>query len=163
MTEFGEGNGTPLQYSCLENAMGGGAWWAAVHGVARSWTRLSDFSFTFHFPSLQWKVKPCSAVGPRVSAAVLHAELWAHLERSGPFGIYCTFTLNLPVSLEIKNSLCKELRLFFVAWLFLRFSSLTATWDFCLFVCFFFFFQARPLKINWILLVHPPKFLRRKE
>ena len=44
-----EGNGTPLQYSCLENPMDGGAWWAAVHGVAKSWTQLSDFTFTFHF------------------------------------------------------------------------------------------------------------------
>ena len=44
------GNGTPLQYSCLENPMDGGAWWAAVHGVAKSWTRLSKFTFTFHFP-----------------------------------------------------------------------------------------------------------------
>ena len=43
----GEGNGTPLQYSCLENLMDGEAWWAAVHGVAKSWTRLSDFTFTF--------------------------------------------------------------------------------------------------------------------
>ena len=49
----GEGNGTPLQYSCLENPMGGGAWWAAVHGVAKSWTRLSDFTFTFHFHALE--------------------------------------------------------------------------------------------------------------
>ena len=45
----GEGNGTPLQYSCLENPMGGGAWQAAVHGVAKSRTRLNDFTFTFHF------------------------------------------------------------------------------------------------------------------
>ena len=43
----GEGNGTPLQYSCLENPMEGAAWWAAVHGVAKSQTRLSDFTFTF--------------------------------------------------------------------------------------------------------------------
>ena len=50
---FGEGNGTPLQYSCLENPMDGGAWWAAVHGVARSQTRLSDFTFTFHFHALE--------------------------------------------------------------------------------------------------------------
>ena len=48
----GEGNGTPLQHSCLENPMDGGAWWAAVHGVAKSWTRLSDFPFTFQFHSL---------------------------------------------------------------------------------------------------------------
>ena len=47
---LGEGNGTPLQYSCLENPMDGGAWWAAVHGVAEGLTRLSDFTFTFHFP-----------------------------------------------------------------------------------------------------------------
>ena len=45
----GEGNGTPLQYSCLENPMDGGAWKAAVHGVAEGWTRLSDLTFTFHF------------------------------------------------------------------------------------------------------------------
>ena len=44
----GEGNGNPLQYSCLENPMDGGAWWATVHGVAKSRTRLSDFTF-FHF------------------------------------------------------------------------------------------------------------------
>ena len=43
----------PLRYSCLENPMGGGAWWAAVHGVAKSRTRLSDFTFTFHFHALE--------------------------------------------------------------------------------------------------------------
>ena len=51
--QFREGNGTPLQYSCLENPMNGGPWWAAVHGVAKSRTRLSDFTFTFHFHSLE--------------------------------------------------------------------------------------------------------------
>ena len=44
-----DSNGTPFQYSCLENPMGGGAWWAAVHGVAGNQTRLSDFTFTFTF------------------------------------------------------------------------------------------------------------------
>ena len=43
--KVGEGNGTPLQYSCLENPLDGGAWWAAVHGVAKSQTRLSDFTY----------------------------------------------------------------------------------------------------------------------
>ena len=43
----GEGNGNPLQYSCLENPMDGGAWWATVHGVAKSQTRLRDFTFTY--------------------------------------------------------------------------------------------------------------------
>ena len=46
-------NGTPLQYFCLENPMDGGAWWAAVHGVAKSRTRLSDFAFTFHSHALE--------------------------------------------------------------------------------------------------------------
>ena len=52
---IGEGNGTPLQYSCLENPMDGGDWWATVHGVAQSRTRLSDFTFTFHFQGLPWR------------------------------------------------------------------------------------------------------------
>ena len=47
---FPQGNGTPLQYSCLENPMDEGAWWAAVHGVAKSRTQLSNFTFTFSFP-----------------------------------------------------------------------------------------------------------------
>ena len=50
---IGEGNGTLLQYSCLENPMDGGAWKAAVHGVAEGWTRLSHFTFTFHFHALE--------------------------------------------------------------------------------------------------------------
>ena len=58
----GEGNGTPLQCSCLENLMGGGPWWAAVHGVARSWTQLSDFTFTFHFPALEKEMATHSVV-----------------------------------------------------------------------------------------------------
>ena len=44
---IGEGNGNPLQYSCLENPMDGGAWRATVYGVAKSWTWLSEFTFTF--------------------------------------------------------------------------------------------------------------------
>ena len=47
----GEGNGYPLQYSCLENPTDGGAWWATVHGVAKSWTRLIELTFTFSFPT----------------------------------------------------------------------------------------------------------------
>ena len=59
---LGVGNGTPLQYSCLENLMGGGAWWAAVHGVANSRTRLSDFTFTFHFHALEKEMAAHSSV-----------------------------------------------------------------------------------------------------
>ena len=57
-----EGNGTPLQDSCLENPMDGGAWWAAVHGVAKSRTRLSDFTFTFHFHALEKEMATHSSV-----------------------------------------------------------------------------------------------------
>ena len=57
-----EGNGTPLQYSCLENPMDGGAWWAAVHGVSKSRTRLSDFTFTFHFHALEKEMATRSSV-----------------------------------------------------------------------------------------------------
>ena len=58
----GEGNGTPLQHSCLENPMDGGAWWAAAHGVMKSWTRLSDFTFTFHFHALEKEMATHSSV-----------------------------------------------------------------------------------------------------
>ena len=61
-TTKGEGNGTPLQCSCLENPMDGGAWWAAAHGVARSWTRLSDFTSTFHFHALEKEMATHSSV-----------------------------------------------------------------------------------------------------
>ena len=58
----GEGNDTPLQYSCLENPRDGGAWWASVHGVAESRTRLSNFTFTFHFHALEKKMATHSSV-----------------------------------------------------------------------------------------------------
>ena len=59
---FREDNGTPLQYCCLENPMDGGAWWATVHGVLKSQIRLSDFTFTFHFPALEKEMAPHSSV-----------------------------------------------------------------------------------------------------
>ena len=61
-SSLGEGNGTPLQYSCLENPMDGGAWWAAVHGVAEGRTRLSDFTFTFHFHAWEKEMATHSSV-----------------------------------------------------------------------------------------------------
>jgi len=60
MAVKGEGNGSPLQYSCLENPMDRGAWWAAVHGVAKSGTQLSDF--TFHFDALEKEMATHSSV-----------------------------------------------------------------------------------------------------
>ena len=59
---YREGDGTPLQCSCLENPMDGGAWKAAVHGVAKSPTRLRDFTFTFHFPVLEREMTTHSSV-----------------------------------------------------------------------------------------------------
>ena len=55
-------NGNPLQYSCLANLMDRGAWEAAVHGVARSWIQLSDFTFTFHFHALEKEMATHSSV-----------------------------------------------------------------------------------------------------
>ena len=77
-----EGNGTPLQYSCLENPMDGGAWWAAVRGVTKSRTQLRDFTFTFHFHALEkgmathssvlaWRIPGMAEPGGRPS-------MWSH-------------------------------------------------------------------------------------
>ena len=59
---IGEGNGTPLQYSCLENPRDGGSWWAAAHGVAKNQTRLSNLTFTFHFHALEKEMATHSSV-----------------------------------------------------------------------------------------------------
>ena len=58
----GEGNGTPLQYSCLENPLDGGGWWATVHGVTKSQTWLSDFTFPVHFHALEKEMATHSSV-----------------------------------------------------------------------------------------------------
>ena len=62
MSKNREGHGTPFQYSCLEHPMDGGAWWAAVHRVAKCRTQLSDFTFTFHFHALEKEMAPHSSV-----------------------------------------------------------------------------------------------------
>ena len=59
---YGEGDGTPLQYSCLENSKNGGAWKAAVHGVTEGWIQLSNFTFTFHFHALEKEMATHSSV-----------------------------------------------------------------------------------------------------
>ena len=78
---IGEGNGTPLQYSCLENPMGRGAWEAAVHGVAKSRTRLSDFTFTFHFHALEEEMATHSSVlawESQGQGSLMGCHLWGH-------------------------------------------------------------------------------------
>ena len=78
-----EGNGTPLQYPCLENPTDGGAWQAAVHGVAKSRTGLSDFTFTFHFMHWrrQWQPSPVFLPGEsRGWRSLVGCRLWGHTE-----------------------------------------------------------------------------------
>ena len=62
IAEFCQVSFTPLQCSCLENPMDGGAWWSAVHGVANSGTRLSDLTFTFHLHALEKEMATHSSV-----------------------------------------------------------------------------------------------------
>ena len=71
----------PLQYSCLENPMDGGAWWAAVHGVTKSQTWLSDFTFTFHFHALEKEMQPTPLFLPGESQgrhSLVGCSLWGH-------------------------------------------------------------------------------------
>ena len=76
---FGEGNGTPLQYSCLENPMDRGAWWAAVHGVTRSRTQLSDFTFT-HWRR-KWQPTPVFLPGESQGrGSLVGCHLWGCTE-----------------------------------------------------------------------------------
>ena len=79
----GEGNGTPLQCSCLDNPTDGGAWWAAVHGVTKSRTRLSEFTFTFHFPALEKEMAAHSSVLAGESQgrqSLVGCRLWGRTE-----------------------------------------------------------------------------------
>ena len=83
MCNSGEGNGTPLQYSCLENPMCGGAWGAAVHGVAKSQTRLSNIIFTFHFMHWRRKWQPTPVFLPGESqgrGSLVGCRLWGRAE-----------------------------------------------------------------------------------
>ena len=80
---LGNGTGDPLQYSCLETPMDGGAWWAAVHGVDKSRTRLSDFTFTFHFHALEKEMATHSMFLPGESqgrVSLVGCRLWGRTE-----------------------------------------------------------------------------------
>ena len=83
---IGEGNGNPRQYSCLENPMDKGAWWADVYGVAQSRTRLSDFPFTFHFHALEkemakWQPTPVFLPGESQGrGSLVGCHLWGRTE-----------------------------------------------------------------------------------
>ena len=78
---LGIGNGTSSQYSCLENSMDRGAWWALVHGVMKSWTRLSDFTFTFHFHALEKEMATTAVFLPGESkGSLVGSHLWGRTE-----------------------------------------------------------------------------------
>ena len=82
-TLFREGNGKPLQSSCLENPMDGGAWWAAAHGVTTSRTRLSAFTFSFHFHDWRRKWQPTPVLLPGESqgrGSLVGCRLWGRTE-----------------------------------------------------------------------------------
>ena len=104
-----EGNGTPLQYACQENPMDGGAWWAAVHEVAKSRTRLSDFTFTFHFYALEkemathsrvlaWRIPGMGEPGGLLSMGLHRVRHdWSDLAAAGPWTFHyfnCIITIN---------------------------------------------------------------------
>ena len=77
--KFGEGNGTPLQYCCLEDPMDRGASWAAVHGVSQSWTRLRDITFT-HWRR-KWQPTPVFLPGESQGwESLVGCRLWGHTE-----------------------------------------------------------------------------------
>ena len=81
--QIGEGNGTPLQYSCLDNPVDGGAWRAAVHGVAEGRTQLSDFTFVFTFMYWRRKWQPTPVFLPGESqgwGSLVGCRLWGHTE-----------------------------------------------------------------------------------
>ena len=80
-TIFGEGNGTPLQDSCLENPMDRGAWKAAVHGVTKGQTRLSDFTFTFTHRRRKWQPTPVFLPGESQGwGSLVGCCLWGRTE-----------------------------------------------------------------------------------
>ena len=102
-------NGTPLQYSCLENPMDGGPWWATVHGVAKSRTRLSDFNFTFHFHALEkemathssvlaWRIPGTEEPGGLPSMG-LHrvGHDWSDLAEAAAAAFILTLSSNMPL------------------------------------------------------------------
>ena len=80
-SQSGEGNGTPLQDSCLENPMDGGAWKAAVHGVTEGQTRLSDFTFTFMHWRRKWQPTPVFLPGESQGrGSLVGRHLWGRTE-----------------------------------------------------------------------------------
>ena len=102
----GEGNGTPLQYSCLENPMDGGAWWAAVHGVLKSRTRLSDFTFTFMHWWRKWQPTPVFLPGESQGReSLVSCHLWGRTESDTT---EATWQQQMDLGIVIQNEVSQE-------------------------------------------------------
>ena len=135
-----EGNSTPLQYSCLENPMDGGPWWAAVHGVAKSQMWLSDFTFTFHFHALEKEMAThsCSCLeNPRDGGAwwaVIYgvAQSWTRLKWLSS-SIEPIFAWNVPL---VSLMFFEELSVLFHSIVFLYFFALIAEEGFLISPCY---------------------------
>jgi len=136
-----EGDDTPLQYSCLENPMHGGTWWAAVRGVAKSWTQLSNFIFTFHFHALgkemaahssvlAWRIPGMGEPGglPSMGSHRVGHD-WSDLaaaaavtEQQQSFYSFQHIDFHILLDLYLFLSYCKFLKLsfsfYFIGWIF---------------------------------------------
>ena len=127
---IGEGSGTPLQYSCLENPMDGGAWKAAVHGVTEGWTQLSDFTFTFHFHALEkemathssvlaWRIPGTGEPGGLPSMG-LHrvGHNWSDLVVNSELSLICLLSIGIEINLRRTSNFCQ---MNYLKWIFLYF------------------------------------------
>ena len=105
---IGEGNDNPLQYPCLENPRDRGAWWAAVPGVAKSWAGLRDFTFTFHFHTLEKEMAAAMNIRVHVTLSVLVSSVC--MSSSGIDGLYgssvSSFLRNLQIGLIVSLLVC---------------------------------------------------------
>ena len=135
-----EGNGTPLQYSCLENPMDRGAWWAAVHGVAKSWTRLRDFTFTFHFHALEKEMATHSSVlAWRIpgTGEPGGCHLWCHTEsdtteatqQQQQYVFFCVCLILLNIVYEVYP--CCQVKHPFIFWNTILLYEYTTVYPFC--------------------------------
>ena len=122
----GEGSGNPLQYSCLENPMDRGAWKAVVRGVTKSWTQLSDFTFTFHFHALEkemathpsvlaWRIPGTGEPGglPSVGSHRV-GHVWSDLAAAAAVYMFQCYAIDLshpllPPLYPLVSSLCLPL------------------------------------------------------
>ena len=111
----GEGNGNPLQYFCLGNPMDGGGWWAVVHGIVKSRTRLSDFTFTFHFHALEkamhssilaWRIPGTGESGGLPSMGS-HRVRHDWIDLAAAATLACSMTRSLLCWLCDKESVCQ--------------------------------------------------------